>query len=289
MTAPRNVDNLIRTFLDEGLVELPDRAYDAVRRDINRTRQRVRLGPWSEPSVSALARLALAAAVIVAVSVAWFNFGPPSYVGNPPTPAPAPTASPAPVTGDNRALDPGRYYFEAGFAPGSTRLPGTKIYVTVPGPGWTNYANFALDHNYGLNAGPSFVVWNIVNVYRDPCTDHGPNLPAPGQGIDELLEALADQNGIDAGPITDVTIDGFPGKYVDLTITADISTCADGFFTWGSSTDGRFAQDNNELDRVYALEVGGERLTFFLRIPQRTTADDRTLLLGMVDSIDIEP
>ena len=61
MTAPRETDRLIRAFLHEGGTELPDRAFDAVRRDIHRTRQRVVIGPWREPDMSNLARVAIAA------------------------------------------------------------------------------------------------------------------------------------------------------------------------------------------------------------------------------------
>ena len=46
MTAPRDPDRLIRAFIDEGMTELPDRAYDAVRSHIDQTHQRVVIGPW---------------------------------------------------------------------------------------------------------------------------------------------------------------------------------------------------------------------------------------------------
>ena len=62
MTTPRDPDRLIRAFLDEGSTELPDRAYDAVRAHIERTRQRVVIGPWREPPMPTIARFAVAAA-----------------------------------------------------------------------------------------------------------------------------------------------------------------------------------------------------------------------------------
>jgi hypothetical protein len=37
--------------------------------------------------------------------------------------------------------------------------------------------------------------------------------------------ALASQPGIEAGPITDVTVDGHRAKYVELTVATDITTC----------------------------------------------------------------
>ena len=65
MTAPH--DDLIRAFIAEGREELPDRAFDAVRGEIHRTRQRVVIGPWREPQMSNLAKVALAAAAVIAV------------------------------------------------------------------------------------------------------------------------------------------------------------------------------------------------------------------------------
>jgi hypothetical protein len=290
MTAPRNPDTLITAFLAEGQEELPERAFDAVRRDINRTRQRVVIGPWREPQLSTITRLAIAAAVIVAVGVAWINFAPTGNIGGPPTPVP--TASPVvtarPIV-SNSSLEPGRYVFLWSLAADAEGEPGPSIQVTVPSAGWTSFDAFAADKNYGpgsAGAGPSFVVWKITSTYTDPCTHDTVASPEPGPGIDELLEALADQPGITAGALTPVTIDGYTGKYVDLTVATDIATCAGGsFFPWLD----KFVQGNNELLRVYALDVDGFRLTFFLRIPERTTPADRTELEAMVDSVTIEP
>ena len=292
MTAQRNPDRLIGAFLEEGQVELPERVFNVVRRDIHRTRQRVVIGPWREPSVTTLTRLAIAAAVAVAVGVAWLNFGPPpGNVGGPPTPEPTvlPTASPALVSGPNRELDPGPYYFDYGLAANSSGFRGgTIVAITIPDEGWTNYQSFAVDRNYGASdeeAGASLVMWNITNRYVDGCGDPTELDPAPGAGIDELLEALADQPGIDAGPISDVTVDGFAGRLIELTVTVDIATCPDGFYPWLD----KFVQGNDEVLRVYALDVEGGRFTFFARIPARTTPEDRTRLEALIASIDIEP
>jgi hypothetical protein len=45
MNVSHDPNRLIREFLDEGVSELPDRAYDAVRSHIDHTRQRVVIGP----------------------------------------------------------------------------------------------------------------------------------------------------------------------------------------------------------------------------------------------------
>ena len=48
MTTPRDPDRLIAPSSPKGPERLPDRSYDTVRGDIDRTRQRVVIGPWRE-------------------------------------------------------------------------------------------------------------------------------------------------------------------------------------------------------------------------------------------------
>ena len=49
------------------MTELSDGSYDAVRSDIERTRQRVVIGPWAEPHLPRLAYFAIAAAAVLIV------------------------------------------------------------------------------------------------------------------------------------------------------------------------------------------------------------------------------
>ncbi len=60
-------DARIRAFLDEGRTELSDRAYDTVRTGIDRTRQRIVIGPLAEPRIPSIATFAIAAAAVLIV------------------------------------------------------------------------------------------------------------------------------------------------------------------------------------------------------------------------------
>jgi hypothetical protein len=302
MTAPRDADRLIQAFLSEGETDLPDRAYEAVRRDIHRTHQRVVLGPWREPHMSTVARVAIAAAAVVAIGLAWINFGPQrNGVGVLPTPSAttAPTPSPSPKQHPNAgAIEPGRYWLNAVGESDAVLLP--RIAVTLPA-GWTAdgegfYKNYSPDLNPGeldasdAGAGPALVAWQMSGTFVDPCTNLTLVRPTPGPGIDALAAAYAHQPGTTAGPPTAVTVDGYSGKFVELTVTADITKCADNFHIW-ASPDGnsRWVQGTNEMNRMYILDVGGHRFTFNARIPARTTAADRAELQAVIDSIHIEP
>jgi hypothetical protein len=305
MTAPRNADTLIRAFLDEGQVELPDRSFDVVRREIHRTRQRVVIGPWKEPAVSTITRLAVAAAIVVAIGVVSFNLGLVPSPGRMPTqppspavtqPASTPAASPSlptsisgvPVIGaelGNTNLTPGRWAFDYPRTAGADGEDGPTVFITIPGDGWTSYEGFAADKNLPTRAGVSFLVWKIVTPYVNGCTDHTPVSPTPGASINELLTALVSQPLIEASPITDVTIDGYDGQVVEITTPADIADCPEGFWPFND----KFVQDPGEVERVYALDVDGQRMTLFARIPEGTSEADLADIQAIVDSIDIEP
>lgn len=89
MTASRDPDRLIRAFLDEGLDELPEPVYDAVRDRIEKTRQRTFIGPWRTPDVNNTMKYGLAA---VAVIVAIIGF---RSLAAGPTPASSPSGEPS--------------------------------------------------------------------------------------------------------------------------------------------------------------------------------------------------
>ncbi|MEO7664168.1 MAG: hypothetical protein ABIV26_03515 [Candidatus Limnocylindrales bacterium] len=286
MTTPRSLESRLDAFLDEGETDLPDRAFDAVRNDIHRTRQRVVIGPWREPTMSPLLRAALAAAAAVAIVIAGFTLiQRPSGAGVGPTPIP--TATPQAIPPDS-ALLPGRYVFKwanaAGVDPGDI---GPSMAITIPSDGWTSYATFAADKNLpDGGAGVSFLMWKVVYRYVDPCgTAQMIQTPLPGPTVDDLMAGLSGQPGFTSGAPKDVVIDGYLGKSIDLTAVTDIDTCSQQLYPFND----KYIQGNGELNRVYAVDVDGFRLTFDLRIPAAMTPADRALLDVLVASIDIAP
>jgi len=82
MTASRDPDRLIHAYFEEGVNELPDPVYDAVRARIEQTRQRADLGPWRTPTMRNLSnplKIALAAAagaLVVIVGLGALHTGP---------------------------------------------------------------------------------------------------------------------------------------------------------------------------------------------------------------------
>jgi hypothetical protein len=68
MTAPRDPNQLIRAFLDEGPTDLREQVYDEVRTEIDHTHQRTSFGPWSNFTMNRFAGF-VAATVVIAVAV----------------------------------------------------------------------------------------------------------------------------------------------------------------------------------------------------------------------------
>ena len=105
-------------------------------------------------------------------------------------------------------------------------------------------------------------MWDVEagRVYADPCQwQDGYVDPPVGPSVDDLATALANQpQRGDAVPV-DVSIDGYRGKMIELTVPTDINLadCWSGTFR---SWEGRFHQGPGQVDRVYILDVGGQRV-----------------------------
>lgn len=106
MSAPRDRDARIAAFFEASQPDLPDRTFDAVRRDIHRTRQLIVIGPLREPDSIIGARFAVAAAVVVAVGIALLNLRPGVGPGGVPSPSPTPTVVPSPTVSPSVAPSP---------------------------------------------------------------------------------------------------------------------------------------------------------------------------------------
>ncbi len=117
------------------------------------------------------------------------------------------------------------------------------LILTVPATGWSSDgANL----KKGLIAEPVGGVhaevlisplWRARNLTADPChwRSGGELDPPVGPTADDLATALVEQAAGNASAPTDVTVGGYPGKRVELSLPVglDIATCDGGeFFRW---------------------------------------------------------
>ena len=154
-------------------------------------------------------------------------------------PTAVPTATPAAAStattgvlpeGEPTPLTPGRYAITSRHfgVPAPLEATYPTLSFTVPA-GWSGNSTLV-----GKTAGstdralPFLWAWNFDHGYKNPCTDHTPVVPAAGSGAAGLLRVIAGEAGINPGRVTDVTVGGHAGAYVEYTVTTDRTTCGNG-------------------------------------------------------------
>ena len=111
--------------------------------------------------------------------------------------------------------------------------------------------------------------------------------PPLGPTVDDLATALENQLTREA-TTSDVTLDGYTGKLVKMTVPTDavFTDCDSGEFR---SWDGRYHQGPGQQDDVYILDVEGFRLVIDTLSYPGSSAADLEKLQQMLDTIQIEP
>jgi hypothetical protein len=198
----------------------------------------------------------------------------------------------------NRPLGAGRQKLDAGnhlldLAPldhtaiRPTHLP--KIAITVP-DGWFNYDGWAVRKGPDLPPPVFVTLWDVAGVYPTPCKWTGKALVQPGRDVNGLASALAKQPLRNATAPTATTLAGYRGKYLELSVPTGIEfdDCDEGSFeSWtanGWSSD-RYQQKPGQVDRIWILDVDGQRLVVDASYLPEATGRDRAELERVVNSI----
>jgi hypothetical protein len=202
------------------------------------------------------------------------------------------------IGGDGTALAAGTYTVSLDrIAVSGSKLP--PIQVTVP-DGWHSGGWLINQPRAGQDVPPISVQFWVVNqVYKDPCHWQGALL-TPGPTVGDLVTALVAQPTRNATQPTDVTLDGYTGKYLEWSVptAVDFATCdtdgGQGYFqSWeGSVIDGaggpRYQQGPGQVDRLWILDVNGTRLVIDAFSMPSATSTERQALLDVVKSIKFQ-
>jgi hypothetical protein len=188
------------------------------------------------------------------------------------TPSPSPgiglTPTPSPVAlPDSGDLEAGTTYYWDG-EPWGVDAP--RFIFTVPATGWSarNPGIFGKDtvtdpqewHEILMTA------WNVSNVMVDACRwlTEGQLDPPVGPTVGDLATALAQQAVEDASTPTDVSVGGYAGKRLELSLPPDldIATCDAGeFWRWSEAgLKGGWIFANGQRNIIYILDVAGLRV-----------------------------
>jgi hypothetical protein len=299
MTTRRDPDRVIRAFLAEGQTDLPDRSYDAVRSGIERTRQRVVIGPWRLTEMNAYIKLAIAAAAAVVVAVVGINL---LGTGDGQTGGPTATASPSPSPTLARTPGPtpvARFPREGPMAPGTYTaiFDAIPVSFTVEASDWSVYPGNGIGNDlYGEPGGIGFNFWLTApdNVYSDPCA-HTPLSPAPSHTAADLIAAAAGMPGVDVvtGP-SSTTLGGRLAQTVAFTIRDDIGCDPTKFYLWYLNSAGgpeggyRWAGALGSTHQAWAADVDGKVVWIDSETFAGQGPEIATMVQQFIDAIQFE-
>jgi hypothetical protein len=223
-------------------------------------------------------------AVLIAAAMAGCTTGQsePTTASGPPSPtADAAAAVPLSQVPADSPLDPGRYVVSIADAPSAPLLPvlsvpegfeGIEDAIGVRTEDFTRY----------------LWVWDVDSVYTHPC-DASPEPVGPS--VADLANALAAQP-LRAGtdPVA-VTVGGYDGLYVELSVPddVDVSACPSSVFSLWPGRAQRFQEILGQVDMVWIVDVDGQRITFDASHMPNVSSDKVAELKEMVTTATFAP
>ena len=282
MTSPREPDRLIRAFLDDGMDELPDRAYDEVRAEIEHTRQRFVFGPWRDQQMTRIAIFGIATAAIVLAVAVGIRFLPSSQgvgVGPPPSPSQAPSDAPTaaptlsptvqptsgatPIADPQGQLEPGTYVahpFDSILgmdARAFTFTVASDAWDAQSDPGQMIGISLHDEEIYGVALG----FLKVHSLNSDAChwmTDEDIEIGPTSENLRTGLESS------DQFDWRDPVMQAVPGEATAIEVVMpadlDMTDCDDGEYRiWNAEGMDIYAQGPSNLWQLSLLDVDGER------------------------------
>ena len=284
MNTDRETARIVRSWLEEGVTELPDRVLDTVLDQLPTTRQR-RSAWWLRRAPSRNPRtLAFSIAVVAVLLVAVQGVGMLVQPGQGPgvgVDLPAATPEELPAVGES--LTAGSTYVV------DDPLP---VRVTFVAPaGWSACSNGSSEVNLCTQDRLSVTFQIVENLVVDPC-DHSRALLAPpvGPSVDDLVSAISSLAGFEATEPVELTGDGFTGKQFRLTAPSDppCGLTAVGLGTW-SSAGGINGVGRGEVNVVRIMDIGGVRLMVAGAHYSGASADSIAEIDDLIGSIRVAP
>lgn len=268
--------------------------------------------PWSRRARAWLATIGILF-VATACSGAAGDRSSPSAAISTSTSTPAPTqaataaattataAASTPAQASTPALPPGVVPLVPG--PHTAQVMGTGSYprftVDVP-EGWFDFAGlFVLKYPSSPHPVLGLSVWDVGQVFRDPCHWQGTGFD-PGPSVNALVTALVAQPMRSATKPRDVTLAGYHGRYLELSVPDDIRMSKPGEFDacdldeggyrdfqgWlGNGKGNRHEQVPGQIDRLWVLDVKGKRLMVDATYSPDASQADRDELERVVQSL----
>lgn len=156
---------------------------------------------------------------------------------------------------------------------------------------------FMVKEDAGTALGMS--VWDVKTVPGHPCRWRGTERDV-GWTVDELVQALVSQRLRNPTEPVPITLAGYEGAYLELSVPSDAIVTADSEFRscdqndnghrdfvswWGTDRGERYQQAAGQVDRVWVLDVDGQTLLVDATYTPDTSAADRAELEQVVGSL----
>jgi hypothetical protein len=177
-------------------------------------------------------------------------------------------------------IEPGRYVI------GTLSPLDASHTITIDIP--DGYVSFTESIVFGEEAGLG--LWGVGWVFDDACQWRG--TASPTSSTDDVVAALLGEEGLRASTPTPVTIDGYTGTFLEVTVAsqAALDRCDEGHFSaFALAHEGpagkRHLESVGEPELLWILDVDGHPLVIDAFGPDRERAE----LEQMVASIQIEP
>lgn len=217
--------------------------------------------------------------------------------------APAPSESPAPPPAPLRQtpLAPGDYTVApfggadwSPCGPAEEACPEAAVdddirfTFTIPEEGWAGEPFGSGIWLAGAqNSGPEgagFAIGRGGWMWRDPCAETGDADMPVGPGVDEFVDGLVEHPLLDPTDPIDVTVGGYPGKYLELLGPADRTDCMY-FQAWAPTF---YAQGDSNHQPIWVIDVDGVRVVIHGSEFPDTDPERSAELRAIVESMRIE-
>jgi hypothetical protein len=205
------------------------------------------------------------------------------------SPTPLATLSPRPLP-DDLPTPPGSYILAAEALYGIRPL---DITFTVWRDGWLSWGPGVVTTEPDIRDQVGMGFADVANLYKDPChwQTAGVTNPPVGPSVEDLVDAFAAQADFTASTPTKVSLAGFSGSYVELTLDAglDFSNCDEGTVHSWVDVNGRsrYYQGPGQIEQFWILDVGGTRLVIEGSFFPEASVANRDDLARIIESIRI--